>query len=149
MSARLRRIFDGAQRIGRLTLRIHLCGPAPLVKCAGIQCGQVIQQHLVMRTRNAGRCKHLVEEAANVILACDDCRSVTVVDASAAIDHALQLVADGLPTRQIGNTLSITERTVKFHVNSIFRKLGADNRAQAVALAAQRGLLQRQPPSRT
>jgi DNA-binding CsgD family transcriptional regulator len=26
-------------------------------------------------------------------------------------------------------------------VNSIFRKLGADNRAQAVALAAQRGLL--------
>src|SRR6059058_3086945 len=51
--------------------------PAPLVKCAGIQCGQVIQQHLVMRTRNAGRCKHLVEEAANVILACDDCRSVT------------------------------------------------------------------------
>jgi DNA-binding NarL/FixJ family response regulator len=53
----------------------------------------------------------------------------------------LRLVADGLPTKQIALNLSISERTVKFHVNSIFHKLGADNRAQAVALAAQRGLL--------
>jgi DNA-binding NarL/FixJ family response regulator len=55
--------------------------------------------------------------------------------------EVLRLVADGLPTKQISASLSITERTVKFHVNSIFRKLGAENRAQAVALAAQRGLL--------
>ena len=55
--------------------------------------------------------------------------------------EVLKLVADGLPTKQIALTLSISERTVKFHVNSIFHKLGADNRAQAVALAAQRGLL--------
>jgi DNA-binding NarL/FixJ family response regulator len=55
--------------------------------------------------------------------------------------EVLRLVADGLPTKQIATSLSISERTVKFHVNSIFRKLGADNRAQAVALAAQRGLL--------
>ena len=55
--------------------------------------------------------------------------------------EVLRLVADGLPTKQIALTLSISERTVKFHVNSIFHKLGADNRAQAVALASQRGLL--------
>ncbi len=55
--------------------------------------------------------------------------------------EVLRLVADGLPTKQIAASLSISERTVKFHVNSIFHKLGADNRAQAVALAAQRGLL--------
>ena len=55
--------------------------------------------------------------------------------------EVLRLVADGLPTKQIASNLSISERTVKFHVNSIFHKLGADNRAQAVALAAQRGLL--------
>jgi DNA-binding NarL/FixJ family response regulator len=66
---------------------------------------------------------------------------------SAREREVLQLVADGLPTKQIANNLSIAERTVKFHVNSIFRKLGADNRAQAVALAAQRGLLQ--PPTRS
>jgi DNA-binding NarL/FixJ family response regulator len=55
--------------------------------------------------------------------------------------EVLRLVAEGLPTKQIARNLSITERTVKFHVNSIFHKLGAENRAQAVALAAQRGLL--------
>lgn len=55
--------------------------------------------------------------------------------------EVLRLVADGLPTKQIASRLSISDRTVKFHVNSIFHKLGADNRAQAVALAAQRGLL--------
>jgi len=55
--------------------------------------------------------------------------------------EVLRLVADGQPTKQVARTLGITERTVKFHVNSIFHKLGAENRAQAVALAAQRGLL--------
>lgn len=53
----------------------------------------------------------------------------------------LRLVAAGLSNRQIASTLSISERTVKFHVTAIFNKLGADNRAQAVAIAAERGLL--------
>jgi len=30
---------------------------------------------------------------------------------------------------------------VKFHMTSIFNKLGAENRAQAIAVAAERGLL--------
>jgi DNA-binding NarL/FixJ family response regulator len=53
----------------------------------------------------------------------------------------LRLVAAGQSNRQIAETLSISERTVKFHVTSLFNKLGADNRAQAVAIAAQRGIL--------
>jgi DNA-binding NarL/FixJ family response regulator len=53
----------------------------------------------------------------------------------------LRLVATGLSNREIGQALAISERTVKFHVTSILNKLGADNRAQAVALAARRGLL--------
>lgn len=53
----------------------------------------------------------------------------------------LRLIADGLSTKQIARSLFITERTVKFHVTSILAKLGADTRAQAVALAVQRGLL--------
>jgi DNA-binding NarL/FixJ family response regulator len=53
----------------------------------------------------------------------------------------LRLVATGLSNRQIAESLSISERTVKFHVTAILNKLGADNRAQAVALAAERGLL--------
>jgi DNA-binding NarL/FixJ family response regulator len=53
----------------------------------------------------------------------------------------LRLVAAGLSNRQIAETLTISARTVKFHVTAIFNKLGADNRAQAVAIAAERGLL--------
>jgi DNA-binding NarL/FixJ family response regulator len=55
--------------------------------------------------------------------------------------EVLRLIAQGLPGKQIAGELSITERTVKFHTASVVRKLGADNRAQAVAIAAQRGLL--------
>jgi DNA-binding NarL/FixJ family response regulator len=58
--------------------------------------------------------------------------------------EVLRLVARGLPGKQVARELAISERTVKFHVAAILRKLGADNRAQAVALAAQRGLLE--PP---
>jgi DNA-binding NarL/FixJ family response regulator len=53
----------------------------------------------------------------------------------------LRLVAAGLSNKQIARSLSISERTVKFHLASIFGKLGAENRAQAVASAVQRGLL--------
>ena len=56
--------------------------------------------------------------------------------------EVLRLIAQGLPGKQIAAALSITERTVKFHTASVIRKLGADNRAQAVAVAAQRGLLE-------
>jgi DNA-binding NarL/FixJ family response regulator len=53
----------------------------------------------------------------------------------------LRLIAVGMSNKQIARSLGITERTVKFHVTSIFNKLGADNRAQAVAVAMERGLL--------
>jgi DNA-binding NarL/FixJ family response regulator len=55
--------------------------------------------------------------------------------------EVLRLVADGQANKQIAQALGITERTVKFHVTSILNKLGADNRAHAVAVAAQRGLI--------
>jgi len=64
---------------------------------------------------------------------------------SAALSHrereVPRLVAGGRSNKQIARELGITERTVKFHVTSILNKLGADNRAQAVALAGRRGLL--------
>jgi DNA-binding NarL/FixJ family response regulator len=55
--------------------------------------------------------------------------------------EVLHLVAGGRSNKQIAKALGITERTVKFHVTAILNKLGAENRAQAVALAAQHGLL--------
>jgi DNA-binding NarL/FixJ family response regulator len=55
--------------------------------------------------------------------------------------HVLRQAAEGLSNKQIAHHLGITERTVKFHLTSIFLKLDAENRAQAVALAIQRGLI--------
>jgi DNA-binding NarL/FixJ family response regulator len=55
--------------------------------------------------------------------------------------QVLRLVAEGLPNKQIARALGIAERTVKFHVASASRKLGAENRAQAAAVAIRRGLL--------
>jgi DNA-binding NarL/FixJ family response regulator len=55
--------------------------------------------------------------------------------------EVLRLIADGLASKQIALALNISERTVKFHTASLLRKLDADNRAQAVAQAAQRGML--------
>lgn len=55
--------------------------------------------------------------------------------------EVLQLVAEGLSNKEIGRALSISERTSRFHVTSILNKLGASTRAQAVAIASQRGFL--------
>ena len=55
--------------------------------------------------------------------------------------EVLRLVAAGLSDREIAGQLFITERTVRYHITSIFAKLGAENRAQAVALAGRMSLL--------
>jgi DNA-binding NarL/FixJ family response regulator len=53
----------------------------------------------------------------------------------------LHLVVEGKSNKEIAAALNVTERTVKFHMTSIFNKLGAENRAQAASLAHQRGLV--------
>jgi DNA-binding NarL/FixJ family response regulator len=53
----------------------------------------------------------------------------------------LALLAEGLSNRAAGERLGITERTVKFHVGEILARLGASNRAQAVAIAKARGIV--------
>lgn len=52
-------------------------------------------------------------------------------------------VREGKSNQQIGELLGISPLTVKNHIQKILRKLGASNRAQAVALAITRNVLQR------
>ena len=53
----------------------------------------------------------------------------------------LRLVAQGLANQAIARHLALSPSTVSHHLTAIYRKLGVDTRAHAVAVAAQRGLL--------
>lgn len=55
--------------------------------------------------------------------------------------EVLDLVAEGLSNKLIAHRLSISEHTVKTHIASIFAKLGAASRTEAVSLAIRRGLV--------
>ena len=64
-------------------------------------------------------------------------RDDSPVETLTAREHdVFALVADGLPNRDIAARLAISEHTVKFHLASIFGKLGVSTRTEAV----QRGL---------
>jgi DNA-binding NarL/FixJ family response regulator len=55
--------------------------------------------------------------------------------------QVLQLLAHGLANKQMALNLGISEHTVKFHVSSIYAKLGAANRTEAVRVGVQKGLV--------
>jgi NarL family two-component system response regulator YdfI len=59
--------------------------------------------------------------------------------------EVLTLIAEGAANKEIALCLSISERTVKAHVTSIFDKLGVNSRAEAVAVALRSGQLPAKP----
>ena len=54
----------------------------------------------------------------------------------------LRAVARGLTNDAISKEFWVTEHTVKFHLNRIYRKLGVSNRTQAALLAHEHGLIE-------
>lgn len=55
--------------------------------------------------------------------------------------EVLTLIAEGHSNRAIGHRLGISQYTVKFHVNAILRKLGAQSRTEAAVLGTRLGLV--------
>lgn len=142
---------DGVEAIGRirsefpqarlLVLTMHggdaLAVRALKAGAAGFVVKTALRQELIdaMREVHAGRryvpphvaveiAKHVGEEALSE-------RELKV----------LRLVAEGVGNKEIGSCLAMSEDTVKGHLKRIFAKLGANDRAQAVALGLRRGLL--------
>lgn len=55
--------------------------------------------------------------------------------------EVLDLLGHGLSNKLIGRELHISEHTVKFHISSLYAKLGVNNRAEAVSRGARYGLI--------
>ena len=68
-------------------------------------------------------------------------KDLVVEDLTAREMEVLELLSEGLANKQIAYELEISEHTVKFHVSSIYNKLGATNRTEAVTLGARLGII--------
>jgi DNA-binding NarL/FixJ family response regulator len=55
--------------------------------------------------------------------------------------EVLEKMAEGLANKQIGLLLSISEHTVKFHLSSLYAKLGVASRTEAVKRGIELGLI--------
>jgi ATP/maltotriose-dependent transcriptional regulator MalT len=76
-------------------------------------------------------------ELAEAVLSVPRAADETPMESLTTREHeVLALVADGLPNRDVAARLGISDHTVKFHLASIFGKLGVSTRTEAV----QRGL---------
>jgi DNA-binding NarL/FixJ family response regulator len=88
-----------------------------------------------IRAVHAGQ-KRIPPEVANELAdhATDDELTPREID-------VLRLIASGNANKQIADRLSIGEGTVKSHVANILSKLGANDRAHAVTIGLQRGII--------
>lgn len=51
------------------------------------------------------------------------------------------MMAEGLGNKEIATKLLISDHTVKFHISSIFAKLGVSSRTEAVTVGIRQGLI--------
>ncbi|MDT9598799.1 helix-turn-helix transcriptional regulator [Sphingosinicella rhizophila] len=77
-------------------------------------------------------------------LACFERQAVTSEAAtylSSKEQQVLLNLSEGHPNKEIASRINVSEATVKFHLQAIYRKLGANNRVRALAIAHEQGLL--------
>jgi len=83
----------------------------------------------------------LAPEATRALIAASRRPPEVGHDLSEREREVLSLMVDGLNNREIADVLTISNSTVKNHVSNIFAKLGTTSRTQAVALAVERKLV--------
>ena len=107
---------------------------------------------VVLRDVGAPRLAAAVRAVAEGLMVLDAAAADSVLRprpaAPATVEHltpreqeVLQLLAQGLSNKLIAARLGISDHTVKFHVNAILGKLGAQSRTEALAQAARLGLV--------
>lgn len=88
---------------------------------------------------------HLLDEFARQAQHVEIPLDETPSDLSARQIEILSLVAQGLTYAQIGETLHLSEATIRYHMGQILERLHLKNRAQVIAYATRHGLAQFQP----
>ncbi|MCE7946934.1 MAG: hypothetical protein DYG88_05845 [Chloroflexi bacterium CFX4] len=81
-----------------------------------------------------------MREAASAALTFT-CPSAEAVMLTPRENEVLRLLAEGLSNKQIGAALGLSIRTVKFHLDNLYSKLGVHSRAEALITAVRRGWL--------
>ena len=84
---------------------------------------------------------HLHQALVRVVTPLNHLPQVTYAKLSPREQEVLRWVKEGKTTSEISSKLSISERTVKFHVRNTLRKVRASTRAQAVAVSLEKGLI--------
>ncbi len=85
---------------------------------------------------------HLHQALVRVVAPLGRLSQVAYAKLSPREKEVLCWVKEGKTTPQMSSILSVSERTVKFHVRNILRKVRASTRAQAVAIALEEGLIE-------
>ena len=92
-------------------------------------------------TLSAGRRAAAAARAYVLMIPVDAAEEPLLEPLTSRETQVLELVADGLSNKAIAGVLGVSDETVKFHLASIFGKLGASNRTDAVRLALRHGLV--------
>jgi len=103
-----------------------------------------INNSLVARPRVA---EHVLKQFQDIVSMGKTMATVTA-SLTKRETQILNYVAGGNSNKQIASILEISEQTIKNHVSSILRKLNANDRAHAVALAIRNGLISAEGNSR-
>jgi two-component system response regulator DevR len=112
---------------------------AVLAGAAGYVLKDIRGQHLVESIRRVARGESLVQKAVTRKVVTELTGTATDSPASNLTTRerqVLELIAEGLTNRQIGDTLDLAEKTVKNYVSGLLAKLGMARRTQAAVYGA-------------
>jgi DNA-binding NarL/FixJ family response regulator len=91
----------------------------------------------------------LVPEATYALIRAMRRAGPPALDLSPREQETLNLMARGLSNREIASRMFISTATAKFHIGSIFAKLGVSNRAQAIVRAYEHSLISPSPAAQS
>jgi DNA-binding NarL/FixJ family response regulator len=123
-------------------MRVVLVGPASRRQRALVDLPDALVVVGEASTLGEGRLIAAATDAYVLVIPIVEDREASLVEPLTPREtQVLERLADGLSNKAIAATLGVSDETVKFHLASIFGKLGASNRTDAVRLALRHGLV--------